>query len=97
MSNVYTFGPTFRAEHTHTRRHLSEFHMIEPEMVLSELGTLLEVMQGLFRASVEGMLREREEDLRLYHQESPLTEVSVVKAPLGTDSAFCYFVVRNGS
>lgn len=32
LSDVYTFGPTFRAEHSHTARHLSEFWMIEPEI-----------------------------------------------------------------
>lgn len=37
VSNVYTFGPTFRAEHSHTSRHLAEFWMVEPEMAFSDL------------------------------------------------------------
>ena len=38
MSSVYTFGPTFRAEKSHTKRHLSEFYMIEAETVLPDSG-----------------------------------------------------------
>ena len=37
LSNVYTFGPTFRAENSHTARHLAEFWMIEPEMAFCDL------------------------------------------------------------
>lgn len=37
VSNVYTFGPTFRAEHSHTSRHLAEFWMVEPEIAFSDL------------------------------------------------------------
>jgi asparaginyl-tRNA synthetase len=37
LSNIYTFGPTFRAENSHTSRHLAEFWMIEPEMAFCNL------------------------------------------------------------
>jgi asparaginyl-tRNA synthetase len=37
LSNIYTFGPTFRAEESHTTRHLAEFWMIEPEMAFCDL------------------------------------------------------------
>lgn len=37
VSNVYTFGPTFRAEHSHTSRHLAEFWMVEPEIAFADL------------------------------------------------------------
>ncbi|KAL5976736.1 Asparagine--tRNA ligase, cytoplasmic 1 [Asimina triloba] len=40
LSSVYTFGPTFRAEHSHTSRHLSEFWMVEPEIAFAELETV---------------------------------------------------------
>ena len=42
LSNVYTFGPTFRAEDSHTKRHLAEFWMIEPELAFADL---MDVMQ----------------------------------------------------
>ncbi len=37
LGNVYTFGPTFRAEESHTTRHLAEFWMLEPEMAFADL------------------------------------------------------------
>lgn len=37
LTNIYTFGPTFRAENSHTARHLAEFWMIEPEMAFCDL------------------------------------------------------------
>jgi asparaginyl-tRNA synthetase len=37
LSNVYTFGPTFRAENSHTTRHLAEFWMVEPEISFADL------------------------------------------------------------
>ena len=37
LSNVYTFGPTFRAENSHTTRHLAEFWMVEPEIAFADL------------------------------------------------------------
>lgn len=37
LGNVYTFGPTFRAENSHTSRHLAEFWMIEPEIAFADL------------------------------------------------------------
>ncbi|KAF9608368.1 hypothetical protein IFM89_009487 [Coptis chinensis] len=45
LSNVYTFGPTFRAEHSHTSRHLAEFWMVEPEIAFADLELLLSWLQ----------------------------------------------------
>lgn len=42
LGNVYTFGPTFRAENSQTNRHLAEFHMIEPEMAFAELSDVMD-------------------------------------------------------
>jgi hypothetical protein len=54
LSNVYTFGPTFRAENSHTTRHLAEFWMIEPEMAFCNLeGELLAGRLGVCIRSVE--------------------------------------------
>lgn len=47
MNSVYTFGPTFRAEKSHTKRHLSEFYMVEAETTLLETGNDLVVIMNL--------------------------------------------------
>ena len=45
MSNVYTFGPTFRAENSNTSRHLAEFWMVEPEIAFADLDDLADVAE----------------------------------------------------
>ena len=61
MSRVYTFGPTFRAENSHTSRHLSEFWMIEPEIAFAGLDELVDLAED-FLKSVLGELLERHAD-----------------------------------
>lgn len=46
MSNVYTFGPTFRAENSNTTRHLAEFWMIEPEMCFCDLADIMDCAEN---------------------------------------------------
>jgi asparaginyl-tRNA synthetase len=46
LSNIYTFGPTFRAENSHTTRHLAEFWMIEPEIAFADLQENMEIAEG---------------------------------------------------
>jgi asparaginyl-tRNA synthetase len=57
LGDVYTFGPTFRAENSNTRRHVAEFWMVEPEMAFSDLpenmGLAEEIIKYLTRFVVE--------------------------------------------
>ena len=56
MKNIYTFGPTFRAENSNTARHLAEFWMVEPEMAFCDLYGDMEVAES-FLKYVHGLLR----------------------------------------
>ncbi|CAJ2231294.1 asparagine--tRNA ligase [Fructilactobacillus sanfranciscensis] len=62
--DVYTFGPTFRAEDSHTKRHAAEFWMIEPEMAFAELPAVLDRSEGLLKYVVQYLLDNASEDLQ---------------------------------
>ena len=58
MSKVYTFGPTFRAEDSHTRSHLSEFWMVEPEIAFCDLRALLPIAERCIKRVIADCVRE---------------------------------------
>ena len=66
---VYCFGPTFRAEKSKTRRHLTEFWMVEPEIAWARLEDLLAVAEDFVVAIVERVLREHRADLEFLGQD----------------------------
>lgn len=69
VSNVYTFGPAFRAENARTRRHLSEFQMIEVEKAfVTELDELLRLSESLFKTSTEYIMTTCCSDVELYQR-----------------------------
>lgn len=69
FSRVYTFGPTFRAENSQSRRHLAEFYMVEAEISFTEsLEDLTEVMEDMFRSATEDVLTHCAEDVALIHK-----------------------------
>ncbi|MCO6510574.1 MAG: asparagine--tRNA ligase [Aridibacter famidurans] len=59
----YAFGPTFRAEKSKTRRHLTEFWMVEPEVAFAHLEDMMDLGEGLILAIVSRVLEERKEEL----------------------------------
>lgn len=64
LSDVYTFGPTFRAEDSHTSRHLAEFWMIEPEMAFAELEDNMQCAESFLRYCIRSILESGLEDLK---------------------------------
>ena len=64
FGKVYCFGPTFRAEKSKTRRHLTEFWMIEPEIAFADLQTVMKLAEELVASIVQEVLQTREEELR---------------------------------
>ncbi len=63
LGKVYSFGPTFRAEKSKTRRHLTEFWMVEPEVAYGTLDDLMELAEGLLTFLVKRCLERRRPDL----------------------------------
>jgi len=68
LSNVYTFGPTFRAENSNTARHAAEFWMIEPEMAFCDLAGDMDLAEAFVKAMARAMLEECAEDLALFEK-----------------------------
>jgi asparaginyl-tRNA synthetase len=63
LGKVYCFGPTFRAEKSKTRRHLTEFWMLEPEAAYAHLDDMMALGEGLVAAIVQGAVKNRAADL----------------------------------
>ncbi len=76
---VYCFGPTFRAEKSKTRRHLTEFWMLEPEMAFAHLADAFEVAQNMICFAIQRVLSTRR--LELLRLGRDLTRLEKVKAP----------------
>lgn len=68
LSDIYTFGPTFRAENSNTSRHLAEFWMIEPEMAFADLKDDMECAESYLKFCVQYVLEHCKEDLIFFDQ-----------------------------
>jgi asparaginyl-tRNA synthetase len=79
LSKVYSFGPTFRAEKSKTRRHLTEFWMVEPEVAFCELDGLMELAEQFLSFIVERVLARRAADLKVIQRDT--TKLESIKAP----------------
>jgi asparaginyl-tRNA synthetase len=66
LGNVYTFGPTFRAENSNTSRHLAEFWMIEPEMAFCDLNCNKAVAEAMLKYLINDVLENCGEDMQLF-------------------------------
>ena len=79
LGRVYCFGPTFRAEKSKTRRHLTEFWMVEPEMAYADLNDVMDLAEGLVVSVVERVLQHRQNELKVLERD--VTKLETIKAP----------------
>lgn len=68
MSRVYTFGPTFRAENSNTRRHLAEFWMVEPEIAFADLADDVQLAEDFLKSIYRDLLDRRGDDMAFFDQ-----------------------------
>ncbi|NXJ98172.1 SYNM protein, partial [Corythaixoides concolor] len=69
FTHVFTFGPTFRAENSQSRRHLAEFYMVEAELSFTEsLQDVMQVMEDLFKTTTSTVLSKCPRDVELFHK-----------------------------
>ena len=68
IGDVYTFGPTFRAENSNTSRHASEFWMIEPEMAFCDLEEMMDIIEDFLKYLFRYALENAEEEMQFFNQ-----------------------------
>jgi asparaginyl-tRNA synthetase len=74
LGKVYTFGPTFRAEKSKTRRHLTEFWMLEPEASYAHLEDMIQLGEGLVSAAVQSVVKNRARELATIERDTSKLE-----------------------
>jgi asparaginyl-tRNA synthetase len=80
MGKVYCFGPTFRAEKSKTRRHLTEFWMVEPEVAFNDLNDTMDLAEEFLEYIVQNVLRDCQQELKVLERDT--TKLQNVKKPL---------------
>lgn len=95
LSEVYTFGPTFRAENSHTSRHLAEFWMIEPEVAFANLDDNMDLAEAMLKHVIKSILDNCQDDLqfledRLINEEKSKPQHQRSPMPLREKLQFCY-------
>lgn len=97
LGQVYTFGPTFRAENSNTSRHLAEFWMIEPEVAFNELADNMDLAEDFIKYVIKYTVEKHEDDLKFLEQRLLDEEKNKPQAERSEMSLLekLYFVLEN--
>jgi len=87
FSDIYTFGPTFRAENSNTARHAAEFWMIEPEMAFSDLTDDADLAEAFFKRLCTFALNECQEDMNFFNTQIDKGLIPRIEAVAGASFA----------
>jgi asparaginyl-tRNA synthetase len=85
LTNVYTFGPTFRAENSNTSRHLSEFWMIEPEMAFCDLEGDMDVAEAFLKRIFSDVLEHCAADMAFFNERVDKTVIETLVGIVNSD------------
>src|ERR1700683_637734 len=97
LGKVYTFGPTFRAEKSKTRRHLTEFWMLEPEAAYAHLEDMMQLGEGLVSAVVQSVVKNRPRELATIQRDVAKLEKIVPPFPRVTYDQAIQVLQRAGN
>ena len=81
LGKVYTFGPTFRAEKSKTRRHLTEFWMVEPEVAFADLNDDMDLAEEFLEYIVQTVLKDKQEELKVLERDTSKLEKVIRPLP----------------
>jgi asparaginyl-tRNA synthetase len=87
LTNVYTFGPTFRAENSNTSRHLAEFWMVEPEMAFCDLEGNMEVAEAFLKTIFSDVLTNCAGDMQFFNERIDKTVIETLTNIVNSDFA----------
>ncbi|MFZ6032987.1 MAG: asparagine--tRNA ligase [Melioribacter sp.] len=96
LGKVYTFGPTFRAEKSKTRRHLTEFWMVEPEMAFYDLNDNMDLAEEFLEYIVQTVLEDRKEELKELERDTSKLEKVMRPFPRITYDEAVEILKKNG-
>ncbi len=85
LGKVYTFGPTFRAENSHTSRHLAEFWMVEPEVAFYELSDNMDLAERFLKHVIGAVLRDCSEDMDFFQKRIEKEILQTLRGVLESD------------
>lgn len=83
--DVYTFGPTFRAENSNTARHASEFWMVEPEIAFADLEDDMDLIEDLVKYCIEYVLENAKEEMNFFNERIDTTILERLKSIISTE------------
>ncbi len=83
--DIYTFGPTFRAENSHTPRHASEFWMVEPEIAFADLDDMMDLIEDLIKYCIEYVLANAPEEMNFFNERIDKTLLDRLSALLNSE------------
>ena len=83
--DVYTFGPTFRAENSNTSRHASEFWMIEPEIAFADLGDVMNLIEDMLKYCIQYVLDNAPAEMEFFNERIDTTLLAKLTGLLDTE------------